>query len=168
MEITRADAGGRLALELAGAFPADEIPAMRRRLQELAGTARGPVDLDLSRVEAMDGSTMAVLLKLRADLARGGAAVNVVGARDAVARLYELYDAAEQRPSLHEKRDKTSALEDVGLADQAHAEARSLPFGKQRLLEIARALATEPRLLLLDEPAAGLNAREAAELVGHE
>lgn len=55
-------------------------------------------------------------------------------------------------------------LEDVGLADQAHAEAGSLPFGKQRLLEIARALATEPRLLLLDEPAAGLNAREAAEL----
>jgi phospholipid/cholesterol/gamma-HCH transport system permease protein len=116
MEITRADAGGRLALEFAGAFPADQIPAMRRRLEELAGTAHGPVDLDLSRVDAMDGSTMAVLLKLRADLARGGAAVNVVGARDAVARLYELYDAAEHRPSLQEKRDKTSTLEDVGRA----------------------------------------------------
>jgi branched-chain amino acid transport system ATP-binding protein len=55
-------------------------------------------------------------------------------------------------------------LEDVGLADHAEEPAGSLPFGKQRLLEIARALATEPSLLLLDEPAAGLNAEETAAL----
>jgi branched-chain amino acid transport system ATP-binding protein len=55
-------------------------------------------------------------------------------------------------------------LADVGLAAHAHERAGDLPFGKQRLLEIARALATEPKLLLLDEPAAGLNAVEAAEL----
>jgi branched-chain amino acid transport system ATP-binding protein len=55
-------------------------------------------------------------------------------------------------------------LEEVGLADRAHEFAGELPFGKQRLLEIARALATGPRLLLLDEPAAGLNAAEAANL----
>jgi len=55
-------------------------------------------------------------------------------------------------------------LADVGLAEHAHDAAGSLPFGKQRLLEIARALASEPALLLLDEPAAGLNAEEGAAL----
>ncbi len=53
----------------------------------------------------------------------------------------------------------------VGLADEAHAEARDLPYGKQRLLEIARALALRPSLLLLDEPAAGLTAPDVAALV---
>jgi branched-chain amino acid transport system ATP-binding protein len=55
-------------------------------------------------------------------------------------------------------------LEFVGLADLAETRAASLPFGKGRLLEIARALAVEPRLILLDEPAAGLNSRETMEL----
>ncbi|MHB8772105.1 MAG: ABC transporter ATP-binding protein [Syntrophales bacterium] len=52
----------------------------------------------------------------------------------------------------------------LGLADQADEPARSLPYGAQRRLEIARALATEPFLLLLDEPAAGMNPRETDEL----
>jgi len=56
-------------------------------------------------------------------------------------------------------------LAEVGLAQRAHEIAENLPFGQQRLLEIARAMASEPELLLLDEPAAGLNGGETRELV---
>jgi branched-chain amino acid transport system ATP-binding protein len=52
----------------------------------------------------------------------------------------------------------------VGIADRANDLARQLPYGDQRRLEIARALATEPALLALDEPAAGMNATETAAL----
>ncbi len=52
----------------------------------------------------------------------------------------------------------------VGLTELAGLDAGTLPLGKQKILEIARALATEPRLILLDEPAGGLNMRETEEL----
>ena len=55
-------------------------------------------------------------------------------------------------------------LDFVGLSDCANTQAANLPYGHQRLLEIARALATRPKLLLLDEPAAGLNSAETARL----
>jgi branched-chain amino acid transport system ATP-binding protein len=57
-------------------------------------------------------------------------------------------------------------LEFVGIADRAADKARNLPYGYQRRLEIARALATEPKLLCLDEPAAGFNPAEKQDLMG--
>ncbi|MFZ6746882.1 ABC transporter permease subunit [Undibacterium sp. JH2W] len=58
-----------------------------------------------------------------------------------------------------------SILQFVGLADLANEEARNLPYGKQRLLEIGRALGLNPQLLLLDEPAAGLTAPDIKDLI---
>ncbi len=55
-------------------------------------------------------------------------------------------------------------LDLVGLTELAGLDAGTLPLGKQKILEIGRALATEPRLILLDEPAGGLNMRETEEL----
>ena len=67
----------------------------------------------------------------------------------------------------HEIRARSlEILERVGLLERQGELARSLSYGQQRLLEIARAVATDPRLLMLDEPAAGLNDRESAELLG--
>ena len=57
-----------------------------------------------------------------------------------------------------------SILQKVGLADLHDEFAKNLPYGAQRRLEIARALATEPFMLLLDEPAAGMNPQETSEL----
>jgi len=67
-------------------------------------------------------------------------------------------EEAAQRENVEE------LLETVGLADVKNELATSLPYGKQRRLEIARALAAEPKLLLLDEPAAGMNPQETEEL----
>jgi ABC-type branched-subunit amino acid transport system ATPase component len=71
------------------------------------------------------------------------------------------------------KREETSAaktarelLSFVGLNGSMNQLAKNLPYGDQRRLEIARAMATEPRLLLLDEPAAGMNPTETADLMG--
>jgi len=67
-----------------------------------------------------------------------------------------------------EKLNRARAIEllgYVGLTEYADKSAGSLPYGKKRLLEIARALAIEPKMLLLDEPAAGMNANEGVELM---
>lgn len=63
-----------------------------------------------------------------------------------------------------QRKEVAELLKIVGLYDVKDEKATSLPYGKQRRLEIARALATNPKLLLLDEPAAGMNPQETDEL----
>ncbi|NLI81905.1 MAG: ABC transporter ATP-binding protein [Deltaproteobacteria bacterium] len=73
---------------------------------------------------------------------------------------------AYRREERRIKEESLELLQEMGLAHMAMEKAGALPYGKQRRLEIARALATKPRLLLLDEPAAGMNPQETLELVG--
>lgn len=69
-----------------------------------------------------------------------------------------------RREERQTRAEALARLDALGIADLADALPGALPFLKQRRIELARALAAEPRLLLLDEPAAGLNTRETAEL----
>jgi branched-chain amino acid transport system ATP-binding protein len=83
---------------------------------------------------------------------------------------YNLFDSMLRLPA-YERQERAlteqalSFLDVFGLADRQDELARNLPYGEQRRLEIARALATKPRVLLLDEPAAGMNPSEARRLV---
>jgi branched-chain amino acid transport system ATP-binding protein len=70
----------------------------------------------------------------------------------------------QQRDDEHHQHEAIQLLKTLGLADRKDARAASLPYGDQRRLEIARALATQPKVLLLDEPAAGMNPNEKIEL----
>ena len=82
-------------------------------------------------------------------------------------RTSNLFSATLRLNSAEEKRmreDTEALLRRVDLYDLKDEMATSLPYGKQRLLEIVRALATGPKLLLLDEPAAGMNPQETDEL----
>ena len=72
---------------------------------------------------------------------------------------------SQRREEKRSRQRAMDALELVGLNEQANLPASSLPYGQQRLVEIARALASEPRLLLLDEPAAGMNSSERDHLI---
>lgn len=80
-----------------------------------------------------------------------------------IASALRLPSAQREEKQIRAKAE--ALLEAAGLADRADEIATELPFGIQRRVEITRALATEPRLILLDEPAAGLNESEGHELM---
>ena len=72
---------------------------------------------------------------------------------------------SQRKEEKHVLEKAMAELEFVGLKDQWDTQADSLSYGKQRLLEIARALATEPKFIILDEPAGGMNDQETQELI---
>jgi branched-chain amino acid transport system ATP-binding protein len=94
---------------------------------------------------------------------------NVMTAKDPALK-YNIFDSLFYTPR-RRKMDELSKeecmhyLEVVGLKDLRNEKPQNLPYGTQRKLEIARALATNPKVLLLDEPAAGLNPSEVAEFI---
>jgi ABC-type branched-subunit amino acid transport system ATPase component len=76
-----------------------------------------------------------------------------------------LHSARYKEERAHNNEEIDEILEFVGLSDVRNERASQLPYGRQRILEIARALVTKPKLLLLDEPAAGLNSQEIHTLM---
>jgi branched-chain amino acid transport system ATP-binding protein len=99
------------------------------------------------RMTARENVLLGLHVRSRATLA--GALLRLPGQRREEARLRAQAD---------------ELLAFVGMGGQADARADALPFGRRRMVELARALAAQPRLLLLDEPASGLNTRETQEL----
>ncbi|MBE3576997.1 MAG: ABC transporter ATP-binding protein [Limnochordales bacterium] len=113
-----------------------------------AGIARTFQNIRLFRdLDALDNVRIAAHLRQKATLA------------EAILRLPRF-----RREEKRITEESYELLELVGLAHRARQKARTLPYGEQRRLEIARALATRPVLLLLDEPAAGMNPQETDEL----
>jgi ABC-type branched-subunit amino acid transport system ATPase component len=84
---------------------------------------------------------------------------------DIPAWQYLVHGAAFRRDQAHSRDQAQALLSFVGLERRARVLAGSLAYGEQRMLEIARALGTAPRLLMVDEPAAGLNAAEVERLL---
>jgi branched-chain amino acid transport system ATP-binding protein len=76
-----------------------------------------------------------------------------------------LHSRRQQREEAHIRKKAHAALEFMGIGAFADTIASNLPYGHQRRLEIARALASEPEILLLDEPAAGMNPAESKQLI---
>ncbi len=166
--------GGRLQLNLSDAAPAadriDQLTAsgarhaptgtgelfLLERMPDFEIAARAKVARTFQNIRLFSGMTvlenLIVAQHNRLMDASGWTLLGLLGTRQ--------YSQAEQRALQKAK----YWLEKVGLTERADDPAGDLPYGAQRRLEIARAMCTEPVLLCLDEPAAGLNPRESADL----
>jgi len=126
------------------------------RMPEYLVTQKGRVARTFQNIRLFPGMTVLENLLVaqhnRLMLASGYTLLGILG--------FPSYAAAE-RAAIDQAR---AWLDRVGLTDRADDPAGELPYGAQRRLEIARAMCTEPVLLCLDEPAAGLNARESVQL----
>jgi ABC-type branched-subunit amino acid transport system ATPase component len=124
----------------------------------LAALASGRIVLDGTRIDGMPPHRIA-----RAGIARTYQNIRLFGALDVRGNLAA--GAFARRTRLHDDEIR-SLLERAGIADvDPNARAGSLPYGDQRRLEIARALAAAPSVIMLDEPAAGMNPSETIRLV---
>jgi branched-chain amino acid transport system ATP-binding protein len=166
--------GGRLQLNLSDAAPAadriDQLTAsgarhaptgtgelfLLERMPDFEIAARAKVARTFQNIRLFSGMTvlenLIVAQHNRLMDASGWTLLGLLGTRQ--------YSQAEQQALQKAK----YWLEKVGLTERADDPAGDLPYGAQRRLEIARAMCTEPVLLCLDEPAAGLNPRESADL----
>ncbi|MFZ0851671.1 MAG: ABC transporter ATP-binding protein [Hyphomicrobiaceae bacterium] len=166
--------GGRLQLNLSDAAPAadriDQLTAsgarhaptgtgelfLLERMPDFEIAARAKVARTFQNIRLFSGMTvlenLIVAQHNRLMDASGWTLLGLLGTRQ--------YSQAEERALQKAK----YWLEKVGLTERADDPAGDLPYGAQRRLEIARAMCTEPVLLCLDEPAAGLNPRESADL----
>jgi len=131
------------------AFAGRDITRLRPDLRAVAGIRRTFQNLKLFKeMTVLENVMIGLHCKTRAEMIH--------------ALLRTRFQRAEEASILERAH---AALDFVGLADLADKLSGSLPYGHQRLLEIARAIVAEPRLLLLDEPAAGLNGPESKRLV---
>jgi branched-chain amino acid transport system ATP-binding protein len=127
--------------------------------------------LDNVRVASL-ASTHPLFAQDRIDRLRRQKSMSALVAKsmDAFNNYYDWWRAMLRTPGfLREEKEVTEAseklLEVMGLRHRRDEEAKNLPYGEQRRLEIARALGTKPKVLLLDEPAAGMNTKEKADLM---
>jgi branched-chain amino acid transport system ATP-binding protein len=164
---------GRLALAREGIAAAADVETLTRSPAKHAGTPSG----DLFLLERMPGNEIAMNAKVARTfqnirLFQGMTILeNLMVAhhnRLMVASGFTvlgMFGAPSYRASETEAIERAKYwLEKIGLIDRADDPAGELPYGAQRRLEIARAMCTDPILLCLDEPAAGLNPRESADL----